>query len=188
MDGGRALLRFSIVDSAWRQHRITPLIPDHGHLVHLFLVRDGLDAFAHLHPVFVDSSDFDATLPPLPAGRYRVYADVTRESGFAETLTDTIMLTQTTGPWRPSDSDDAWWTGEGGVGRGTTVTFADGSRMVWNRGGAPLVAGQDTRCSPGTTGRCSYTCTRSGRSRGPRSRRSCSAVRPTPCSARWDGA
>src|SRR5439155_26248865 len=140
LDGGRAVLRFSIVDSAWRQHRVTPLIPDHGHLVHLFLIRDGLDAFAHLHPVFVDSSDFDATLPPLPAGRYRVYADITRESGFAETLSDTITLASPAGAWRMSDPDDAWWSGERGAGSGT---LADGSRMSWETGGATLRAGQE---------------------------------------------
>jgi len=144
----RAVLRLSIVDSAWRQHQITPLIPDHGHLVHMFLVREGntLDAFAHLHPVLVDSSDFDAALPPLPAGRYRVYADITRESGFAETLTDTLTLAGSTAPWHPTDPDDAWietGNGERGMGNGDTVTLGDGSRMIWNHGSAPLVAGQD---------------------------------------------
>ena len=146
--GGHAALRFSIVDSAWRARRVTPLIPDHGHLVHLFLVRDGLDAFAHLHPVFVDSSDFDAALPPLPAGRYRVYADITRESGFAETLTDTITLPTLPGlrAWRPSDPDDAWietGTGERGMANGDTAALGDGSRMIWNRGNSPINAGQD---------------------------------------------
>ncbi len=141
---GPAVLRFSIVDSAWRAHQVTPLIPDHGHLVHLFLVRDGMDAFAHLHPVLVDSSDFDAALPPLPAGRYHVYADVTRESGFAETLTDTIMLGAPGTAWRPSDPDDAWVGTQGsGFGARDSSDFSDGSRMVWARGAAPLVAGQD---------------------------------------------
>jgi len=122
---------------------VTPLIPDHGHLVHLFLIRDGLDAFAHLHPVFVDSSDFDATLPPLPAGRYRVYADITRESGFAETLSDTITLASPAGAWRMSDPDDAWWMGNGQRATGNVDKLADGSRMTWDRSEAPLVAGQD---------------------------------------------
>ena len=146
-EGGRAVLRLSIVDSAWRQHWVAPLIPDHGHLVHVFMVRAGaLDPFAHLHPVFVDSSDFDAALPPLPAGRYRVYADITRESGFAETLTDTLTLQGSTTQWHPTDPDDAWietGNGDRGMRNGDTATLGDGSRMIWNRGSAPLVAGQD---------------------------------------------
>ena len=146
--GGRAVLRFSIVDSAWRQHRVTPLVPDHGHLVHLFVVREGLDAFAHLHPVLVDSSNFDSALPPLPPGRYRVYADITRESGFAETLTDTITLGAPAGAWRMTDPDDAWWSGERGALKDSlpvagSGVLADGSRMRWERGSAPLVTGQD---------------------------------------------
>ncbi|HKX16611.1 MAG TPA: hypothetical protein VJT33_01185 [bacterium] len=135
-DGGRPVLRFSIVDSNWIQRRVTPLIPDHGHLVHLFMVRDDLGAFAHLHPVFVDSNTFDATLPPLPAGRYRVYADITRESGFAETLTDTVVLAGIAGNWRPTDTDDAWWTEN-------SKTLEDGSHMSWERGDPALIAGQD---------------------------------------------
>ena len=143
MDGGRAMLRFSIVDSAWRQHRVTPLIPDHGHLVHLFVVREGLGAFAHLHPVLVDSSNFDAALPPLPPGRYRVYADITRESGFAETLSDTVTLASPAGAWRMSDPDDAWWEEHETRGTANVARLIDGSRMTWDRGETPLVAGRD---------------------------------------------
>jgi len=143
MDGVRAVLRFSIVDSAWRQHRVTPLVPDHGHLVHLFVVREGLDAFAHLHPVLVDSSNFDSALPPLPPGRYRVYADITRESGFAETLTDTITLGAPASAWRTTDPDDAWWEEHETRDTSNVARLADGARMRWERGPAPLVAGQD---------------------------------------------
>jgi hypothetical protein len=141
-DGGRPVLRFSIVDANYVRRLVTPLIPDHGHLVHLFLIRDDLAAFGHLHPVLVDSNTFDAALPPLPAGRYRLYADITRESGFTETLTDTIMVPENRAPWRPTDPDDAW-TGSGSVGTGVMATLADGSRMTWERGGAALIAGQD---------------------------------------------
>ena len=87
--GAELVLRLTIDDSSWtsQQRRWTPLIPDHGHVVHLFLVRDqDLGGFAHLHPLPRDSATFEASLPPLPAGRYRVYADIVHESGFAQTL------------------------------------------------------------------------------------------------------
>ena len=64
------------------------LIPDHGKLMHLFLVREpDLKVFAHLHPLKRSWEKFEVALPPLPAGHYQVYADITHETGFAETLT-----------------------------------------------------------------------------------------------------
>jgi hypothetical protein len=78
------------VDAAERRGRWTPLIPDHGKLMHLFLVRDREPgAFAHLHPVPRSEAEFEVPLPPLPAGPYHVYADVTHEDGFSETLVAT---------------------------------------------------------------------------------------------------
>lgn len=76
------------VDTADRRGPWTPLIPDHGKMMHLFLVRDSEPgAFAHMHPVPRNETEFEVPLPPLPAGTYHVYADVTHEDGFAETLT-----------------------------------------------------------------------------------------------------
>ncbi len=81
------------VDAAERRGQWTPLIPDHGKIMHLFLVRDGEPgAFAHLHPARRSEAEFEAPLPPLPAGTYHVYADVTHEDGFAETLTATAVI------------------------------------------------------------------------------------------------
>jgi len=72
---------------------ISYIIPDHGKLMHMFLVRaGGMDVFAHLHPKRRDSVTFIASLPPLPAGKYLVFADVTRFSGFSETIPDTLDL------------------------------------------------------------------------------------------------
>src|SRR6266702_1359764 len=91
--GGGRVLRLAIDDTTWTNPRRqwTPLVPDHGHLMHLFLVRDSsVSAFAHLHPLPLDSTRFEAALPPLATGAYRVYADIVHESGFAETLVATV--------------------------------------------------------------------------------------------------
>ena len=151
-DGGARVLRFTIDDSAWLDRRWTPLIPDHGKLMHLFLIRDDAAAFAHLHPVAKDSISFHATLPPLPPGRYRVYADVVHESGFAQTLVDTVAIAAPATAWRPSDPDDAWWESR----QPATVsqpqdTLADGSIMRWDS--QPLLAGQDVELLFAVVGR-----------------------------------
>lgn len=92
-----------------------PIVPDHGKLMHLFIVREpGLDVFGHLHPEKVDWRTFRAALPALPAGRYGVYADITYETGFADTLVSELMLDQPLEEEAGSpndagrDPDDAW--------------------------------------------------------------------------------
>ena len=142
--GGRAL-RIAIDDTSWTNARRqwTPLVPDHGHLMHVFLVRDStLSVFAHLHPLPLDSTSFEAALPPLASGRYRVYADIVHENGFAETLVATVDLPPPAGPWRPSDRDDAW-TGDEKREAGNVSDLADGSTMIWDRSAAPIVVDQE---------------------------------------------
>jgi hypothetical protein len=101
-------LSLSILDD--RRHEWAPIMPDHGKLMHLFLVREpGLDVFAHLHPVPVDGGQerFQSALPQIPPGRYRLYADIVHESGFPQTLTDTLEVPAgVTGG--PADPDDSW--------------------------------------------------------------------------------
>jgi hypothetical protein len=147
--GARQVLRLAIDDTTGsaEQPAWSPLIPDHGHLMHLFLVRDSaLDAFAHLHPVPLDSATFEADLPPLVPGRYRVYADIVRESGFAQTFTATVTLPVQAGAHRATDTDDAWVlaTGQGEATSGrVTSPLADGSIMIWERGETELVVDDD---------------------------------------------
>ena len=136
----RGTLTLTITDSLWHRRRVTPFVPDHGKLAHLFLVRDDLAGFAHLHPVMRDSNTFATPLPPLPAGRYRLYADVVHESGLPRTLTDTVDLPVLVGGGL--DPDDGWSVPTGEQ-RADTVTLADGSRMQWIATGR-LVAGGET--------------------------------------------
>lgn len=73
------------------------IVPDHGKLMHLFMVRENsLDVFAHLHPFRKDSLNYFAVLPDLPAGRYLIFADVVRWTGFNETIADTIDVPKKT--------------------------------------------------------------------------------------------
>jgi len=150
-----------------------PLIPDHGKLMHMFLLREpGLDAFAHLHPVAQDKQQksFLAALPHLPAGTYRLYADIVDENGFAQTLVDRVVI-----PAVPSgaasssvpvtasntsasagtaaaatplpDPDDSWWVSEplgasSNTGGPQVSRLAQGGTMLWRQ--EPLAANQET--------------------------------------------
>jgi len=133
---GGPTLDFEILDSVWRARGWTPLIPDHGKLMHLFLVRDSLgEGWAHLHPVALDSNRFETRIPALPAGHYRIYADIVHESGFAQTLLASADLTGEATPrgWSPTDGDDSWLVARANeaVGAGGAVKLGDGSTMTW---------------------------------------------------------
>jgi len=111
-DGSRELT-LELEQPDYRRADRSDLMPDHGHLIHLFLVRQPAgDVFAHLHPAREPKSPnthFKTTLPNLPGGDYSLYADITHNSGLTETITNRIHLTapveQTT--TNASDSDDS---------------------------------------------------------------------------------
>lgn len=118
----------------------TPLVPDHGKLMHAFLVREpGLDAFAHLHPRRRSEKVFEAGWPPLPAGTYRIYADVTHENGLSKTLVGSIDLPDTPAS-RHLDVDDSWrlspplTTSPADAAGGATITaLTEEFAMRWER-------------------------------------------------------
>lgn len=150
-------LQLAITDSVWmhrndvawlRARRSTPptsLMEDHGKLVHLFLIAaDGRSAFAHLHPSTADTVTFTSVLPDLPAGTYRVFADIVHQSGLTQTLTSTITLTgenHSTTRNSSTDADDSWAVSR--PGDSTHAVLADGTVLTWNRNSAPLVAGEE---------------------------------------------
>jgi len=118
--------------------RWSPLVTDHGRLMHLFLIRDDLAAMAHLHPATTDSVLWRSSLPALPAGHYRVYGDIVHESGFAKTLTATVDIPPgyTQGPLGADDAIDSIGT------RGDTAILSGGARLIWRRDSLPIVAGE----------------------------------------------
>ncbi|HEU4722805.1 MAG TPA: hypothetical protein VFS59_15710 [Gemmatimonadaceae bacterium] len=111
---GVPTLVLRVVDTTWRSRRVSPLMPDHGKLSHLFLARiDSAGVFVHLHPKLADDATLVSALPPLPAGRYRLFADVVHETGFQRTLVDSITLAAALAPSGVPqlDADDAWFEG-----------------------------------------------------------------------------
>jgi hypothetical protein len=153
-NAGGPVLDFRLSDSSWtmrndsvwlQSHHSShwsPLIPDHGKLIHVFMIREpDLRAFAHLHPSTRDSVSFPAPLPALPAGRYRVYGDIVHESGFSETVWTRVDLKESISGSTAVDSDDASHYAETEP-NGDRAMLEDGSVMTIDRR-AQLVEGKD---------------------------------------------
>jgi len=140
---GRNQLMINVEDPGWSSQGLDDLIPDHGKLMHLFLIRDSpntLDAFAHLHPQRLSS--FATALPPLPAGSYRMYADVVHAQGLSDTITAIVEIPPG-GPYEPMDPDDSWSVAT--PSSSNTASLSDGSTMEWQHStplATPLVAGK----------------------------------------------
>jgi hypothetical protein len=115
------------------------LVPDHGHLMHLFLVRmPDMKSFWHLHPDRSGAEEFSTVLPALPPGRYQIYADIVHSTGFPETQVGSVDVTAASG--RPLSGDDS---GEPDLAPSEkTAQLSDGFRMVWERDSSPLRAQQ----------------------------------------------
>jgi hypothetical protein len=142
--GGAPTITLSVVDTNFREGRVSALMPDHGRIAHLFLVRvDTEGVLAHLHPEQVEFGTLRGPLPPLPAGRYRLFADVVHETGFQRTFVDSVTLAA---PLAASAShlgrDDALFTGPlravssaAPLGDQITLAWAGDSQPVVGRTG-----------------------------------------------------
>jgi hypothetical protein len=156
-DGKQTVLKLNI-DTAWLRKNgqsMSYLVPDHGKLMHLFLIRQNTaDVFAHLHPSRTDSISYEVPLPDLPPGRYFVFGDIVRWNGFMETVSDTLTIPEKSaltaindGRSLFNDPDDTYvlsnsinnlknpLTGEVSLlvcGKpGTVMKLADGSTALW---------------------------------------------------------
>ena len=154
VEGSQRILTLTLGKTAFEKEKSFTLIPDHGKLLHFFLIRDGTeDVFAHLHPVRKKDETFEVALPPMPAGRYRVFCDLTLEkSGLSSTATNSVLLPamprmKTTAVTLEPDADDSWASYAAKsvpAANGTNLVYQlpSGERVVW-QAHAPLRVRQD---------------------------------------------
>jgi hypothetical protein len=150
LESGRRLVLRS-PDATWVEGvNRQPLIPDHNHLVHLFLIRmPGLDRFWHLHPQEFEPGAFAVGVAGVSPGHYQIFADIVHRNGFPETLVSSIDI--------PNDSQaraaDAALAGDDSAAAASALAetgadtrafgFPDDSgRMIWESPNPPLKANE----------------------------------------------
>lgn len=141
---GGHTIRLAIRDTASQGLLDEPIMPEHGKLMHLFLVKEkSMSAFAHLHPALERGDVFVASLPALPDGRYHVFADIALESGAAFTVATQVDVPAAVSDVL-SDPDDSWTFAAFGVPAtaGARAQLAPGVWAQWESSEAP-VAGKD---------------------------------------------
>ncbi len=120
---------------------LSDLRPDHGHLMHLFLVREtGWDYFLHLHPERDANGFFSHNLPDLPVGHYRIFADVVNGSGLAVTMVGQTELPQVTGSPLVGDDSAVRAPAQLATDESQTSSPLTDGRMIWERGNEPIHA------------------------------------------------
>lgn len=136
-------LRLVVHDTGSFRAIFSPVAPEHGKMMHLFLVRSpSMDVFAHLHPAEVDSLFFVTNVPDLPAGDYRLFGDIMLENGTSLTVSNTVKLAEGMHPAVPSDSDDAWTSSVSAVPvrANALAPLGHGYRLAWAGGDGALPA------------------------------------------------
>ena len=148
MDGEDVKLRLAILDTAPEKLLTAPIMPDHGKMMHLFLVKESsMSAFAHLHPAQERNGTFSELVPALPAGRYLAFGDIVLETGAEYTVTTKVDLPPPTYD-RSDDPDDSWDTDSFGVPArpGSLSHLNDNIDLQWDSRDS-LVAGKDIELS-----------------------------------------
>jgi hypothetical protein len=135
---GRLLLRMK--DPGWLRRRVDDLIPDHTHLMHMYVIRlPEMERVWHLHPVQIEGGVFAQDLPAMPAGRYQLFADIVHASGIPETLMTEVDLPEVAG--KPLTGDDSAGSGpplSKATPARTIAELEGGGRMIWERSASPL--------------------------------------------------
>jgi hypothetical protein len=153
-NGNRLIIRAESEDPEWKGTLdLASVIPDHGHLMHLFLINsDGMKTLWHLHPDQIAGGAFSANAQYVPAGHYQIFADIVDRRGFPWTLVGQVDLPQmedcTAGCW-PGSDDSEWFgpplTAASAAANPTTAQTLDGGKIIWLRPSDPLKSGVATQ-------------------------------------------
>jgi len=144
-------LDLTVRDPGWLpQRRLDDLIQDHDHVMHLYFIRwPRMDVVFHLHPQPAGMGEFKLALPTMPAGDYRLFADVVHANGFPETIVGSVSVSSIAG--KELEGDDARGVAapvaelipaaaHPASGIGVRIfSLPDGYTMVWKSPG-PIVA------------------------------------------------
>ena len=108
-------------------------LPDHGHLMHLYAIRQPeMDAVFHLHPGG-GSGGIWRGLPAMPAGEYKLYGDVVHATGFPEQVASvTVPEGMSGGALAADDAKGSPQPLSKGM-LGSSYALPDGYVMVWDR-------------------------------------------------------
>jgi hypothetical protein len=146
LDGGNRLV-LRLRDPGWlRGREIDDFVPDHGHLMHMYVFRlPEMERAWHLHPERTEAAVLTQNLPPMPAGRYALYADVVHKTALPETLVTEVDLPEVAGsPLMGDDSAGVAAPLSAANFDGNTSPLSGGYRMVWEREPGPLKAKRPT--------------------------------------------
>lgn len=141
VEGNR--LTVTLSDPGWMNRRTEDLLPDHGHLMHLYVIRlPQMERVWHLHPERTSGATFTQALPDMEAGRYALYGDVVHASGLAETATGEIEIPAIAGVALTGDDSAGSGVPLPEAGGRRRVPLAGGLHMVWDGAAEPLRARQ----------------------------------------------
>jgi hypothetical protein len=149
-NGSRLIITAAGNDPNWNRNiNLADVIPDHGHLMHLFLIsNDGMNSMWHLHPDRIKGGAFSEDLPSMPAGHYQIFADIVDRRGFPWTLVGELDLPQLNG--RALSGDDSTWSGApltsaSAKVNSTSAQESDGTKIIWQHPTGPLKSGVATQ-------------------------------------------
>ena len=109
------ILQILFTDELWLGGMVPDLMPDHGKIMHLYLIKEDHLQLCHLHPRrnLINSNLFEVVLPDIQYGKYNLYMDVTFESGFSTTLINKVdynidNIKKNKSNYLISDKDDSY--------------------------------------------------------------------------------